>query len=219
MSASSEDPAGSARANGVTDERVLAAIAATPQAAFAPPGYPWAFYDDRPVTIPDGLMTTEPSLAAVMLAGLRLTGSERVLEVGTGYGYETALLARLAGEVISIEFWPDIATRARKNLFRRRVTNVRVLTGDGTKGHPEAAPYDAVLVSAAYPEVPPPLIAQLREGGRLVQPIGPGGNEQVTLFERSADVLQRLRVLTQANFVRLRGQYGFARPSGGPEDE
>jgi protein-L-isoaspartate(D-aspartate) O-methyltransferase len=203
----------------VTDERVLAAIAATPQAAFARPGYSWAFYNGRPVTIPDGLVTTDPSLAAVMIAGLRLTGSERVLEIGTGYGYQTALLARLAGQVISVEFYPDIAARARKNLIRRGVTNVRVLAGDGTKGYPEAAPYDAVLVSAAYPEVPPPLIAQLREGGRLVQPIGPGGNEQVTLFERSAGVLQRLRVLTQANFVRLRGQYGFARPSGGPKDE
>lgn len=99
--------------------------------------------------------------------------------------------------MISVELYPDIATRARKNLIRRPVTNVRVLTGDGTKGCPEAAPYDAVLVSAAYPEVPPPLITQLREGGRLVHPIGPGGNDQVTLFERSADVLRQLRVLTK----------------------
>jgi protein-L-isoaspartate(D-aspartate) O-methyltransferase len=145
-----------------------------------------------------------------MIAGLDLAGDEQVLEIGAGYGYQTALLARLAAHVTSIEIYSDIAAVARRNLSRQGVANVQVIHADGTSGYPEGAPFDAVLVSAAYPDVPPPLVGQLREGGRLVQPIGPGGNEEVTVFERTADGLQHVRVLTIANFVPLRGKYGFA---------
>jgi protein-L-isoaspartate(D-aspartate) O-methyltransferase len=208
-----------ARASGVSDERVLAAVAATPRAAFAPPGYAWASSSDQPIPIPHGLVTTQPSLAAAMIAALGLTGAEHVLEIGSGYGYQTALLARLAADVISIEIYPDIARAARRNLLRRGIAKVQVITGDGTEGYPEGAPYDAILVSAAYPEVPPPLIEQLREGGLLVQPIGPGGNEEVILFERIPAGLRQLRVLTLASFVRLRGRYGFAYPLGPREAE
>lgn len=216
MPPSSADLVTAARATGVSDERVLAAMAATPRRAFAPPGYAWASYSDRPIPIPHGLVTTQPSLAAAMIAGLRLTGAEHVLEIGTGYGYQTALLAKLAADVTSIEIYPDIARAARRNLVGQGIANAHVITADGTEGYPEGAPYDAVLVSAAHPEVPPPLIAQLREGGRLVQPIGGGGNEQVTLFEREPDGLVQLRVITVASFVRLRGRHGFAYPLGTP---
>ena len=132
-----------------------------------------------------------------------------VLEIGTGLGFQTALLARLAARVISIERWPDLADQARRNLARQGLGNAEVLTGDGSRGLPEGAPYDAILVSAAFPQVPAPLAAQLRIGGRLVQPIGPGGSEQVVLFERSASGLERRHVLTLARFVRLHGRYGF----------
>lgn len=210
MPASPADLVLAARTSGVSDERVLAAVATTPRAVFAPPGYSGASYSDRPIPIPHGLVTTQPSLVAVMIAGLGLTGGEHVLEIGTGYGYQTALLAQLAADVITVEIYPDIATAARRNLVRQGIANVQVITGDGTDGYPQNAPYDAVLVSAAHPDVPPPLIAQLREGGRLVQPIGPGGNEEVTVFELLSEGLRRIRVLTAASFVRLHGRHGFA---------
>jgi len=210
MQASSGELVLAARASGVTDERVLAAVAATPRAAFAPAGHAEASYSDQPLPIARGLVTTQPSLVAVMIAGLDLAGAEQVLEIGAGYGYQTALLARLAAQVTSIEIYSDIAAVARRNLSRQGIANVEVIQADGTSGYPDRAPFDSVLVSAAHPDVPPPLIDQLRAGGRLVQPIGPGGNEDVTLFERTADGLRHVRVLTRANFVPLRGKYGFA---------
>jgi protein-L-isoaspartate(D-aspartate) O-methyltransferase len=132
-----------------------------------------------------------------------------VLEVGTGYGYQTALLAQLASFVTSIERWPDLAEQARRNLAARSIANVHVVDGDGTEGLPAAAPYDAILVSAAFPQVPEPLVSQLRMGGRLVQPIGPGGAEKVIVFEHSADGLAPRGVVCHARFVRLYGRHGY----------
>ena len=206
---SPQDLVRAARRAGVSDGRVLAAIGATPRTTFVPAQYAEAAYRDRPVPIPHGQVTTQPSLSAMMIAALGLAGGEHVLEIGTGYGYQAALLARLAAQVISIEIWPDLAAQARRNLAAQAITNVLVIAGDGTEGYPPGAPYDAVIVSAAFTEVPPPLAAQLRPGGRLVQPVGPGGHEQVLVFERRAQSLEPLRVLTSASFVPLYGKHGF----------
>lgn len=178
-----------------------------------PAAYARTAYRDEPVPIPHQQVTTQPSLSAAMIAALGLAGVEQVLEVGTGYGYQSALLARLAAHVVSIEIWPDLAAQARRNLAAQNIGNVVVLVGDGTEGAPEHAPFDAIIVSAAFPHVPPPLAAQLRPGGRLVQPIGPGGGEDVVLYEKGAGGLQRVRVLTLASFVRLYGRYGFPQPA------
>ena len=199
-----------ARRAGVADPRVLNAMRRVPRAAFVPLDQIELAYEDEPVRIPHGQVTTQPSLSARMVQALRLAGGEHVLEVGTGYGYQTALLAQLASFVTSIERWPDLAEQARQNLAAQGITNVRLLAGDGTEGLPAAAPYDAILVSAAFPQVPDPLVSQLRIGGLLVQPIGPGGAERVTVFERSADGLVSRDVVCHARFVRLYGRHGYA---------
>jgi protein-L-isoaspartate(D-aspartate) O-methyltransferase len=195
---------------GVSDRRVLDAVASVPRAGFVPPGFAAQAERDRPIPIPHGQVTSQPSLVATMVEALGLTGSERVLEIGTGYGWQSALLARLAGEVLSIERWDDLAASARLRLARLGVSNVEVVVGDGSEGVPEHAPYDAILVSAAFPRVPAPLIGQLAEGGRLVQPIGFGGDEEVVLFRKRDRALERVRTVAEARFVVLVGRHGFA---------
>jgi protein-L-isoaspartate(D-aspartate) O-methyltransferase len=199
-----------ARASGVEDERVLAAIGAVPRAEFVPPELAAYAYQDRPLPIPHGQVTTQPSLVAQMVAALGLSPSDRVLEVGTGYGWQTALLAHLAGEVWSVERWEDVARVARTNLERQGVENAILVVGDGSAGLPERARYDGILVAAAFPHVPGPLAEQLAEHGRLVQPIGLGGNEEVVLFEKRDGMLVRKHRVTLAHFVRLFGEHGFA---------
>lgn len=196
-------------AAGVHDAGLLAAFRETPRAGFVPPERADQAYLDRPLPIPHDQVTTQPSLSARMIEALELTGSERVLEVGTGYGFQTALLARLSGFVWSVERWPDVAQTARNNLAGHGVRNAEVVAGDGTVGLPEHAPFDAILVSAAFPSVPPPLAEQLAVGGRLVQPIGPGGQEEVVLFEKGEEGLERRRTVTGAHFVRLYGAHAF----------
>jgi len=189
--------------------RVADAFRAVPRAAFVPDEYRDRAYADVPIPIPHRQVTTQPSLTARMLAALELTGSERTLEVGTGYGFQTALLARLAREVVSVERFADLAAVAGERLEREGVANVDVVVGDGSEGVPARAPFDAIVVSAAFPRVPPPLTAQLAPGGRLVQPIGRGGDEEVVLFVAGPRGLERRRSLTGAHFVRLVGRHGF----------
>jgi protein-L-isoaspartate(D-aspartate) O-methyltransferase len=194
----------------VRDERVLEAFRRVPRAGFVPAESIGRAYADEPLPIPHAQVTTQPSLVAKMVEALELGGDERVLEVGTGHGFQTALLAELAGAVWSVERWPDLAEAARDNLRRYGAREVEVAVGDGTLGSPEHAPYDAIVVAAAFPRVPEPLADQLAAGGRLVHPVGPGGREDVALFEKGPRGLVRVRSLTGAHFVRLVGERGFS---------
>lgn len=191
---------------------MLAAIAAVDRAGFVPRAHVREAYVDAPIRIGHGQVTTQPSLVARMVAALGLRGEERVLEIGAGLGWQTALLAALARDVWSVERLPELAAAARANLAAAGIANAVVTVGDGTLGLEEHAPYDAIVVSAAFPTVPPPLVAQLAPGGRLVQPIGPGGYDNVTLFERGPSGLQRVRSISGARFVKLYGRHGH-RPS------
>lgn len=199
---------------GVADPRLLRALEGVPRRQFVPTAGAALAGLDQPVALPHGQVTTQPSLVAHIVHALALGGDERVLEVGTGYGFQAAVLSRLCRFVWSIEWWEDLAEAARANLARCGFENVAVVVGDGSLGLPEHAPFDAIVVAAAFPEVPGPLQQQLQTGGRLVQPIGPGGQEEVLLFERTPQGLVRRRFLTQACFVRLRGRYGYALGEG-----
>jgi protein-L-isoaspartate(D-aspartate) O-methyltransferase len=199
-------------AEGIRDRRVLAAFRAVPRAGFVPREAAGQAYVDAPIRIPHGQVTTQPSLIAAMVAALGLTGSERVLEVGTGLGFQTAILAQLARWVVSVERFADLVAQARSNLAAAGLGRVRVVVGDGTLGVPEHAPYQAIVVAAASPHVPGPLIEQLAPGGRLVHPVGPGGHEQVTAFHKKADRLVADARLIPARFVPLVGAHGTPSP-------
>ena len=206
----SEDLVRVLREEGIRDRRVLEAFRRVRREQFVPFAHVLNAYQDRPIPIAQGQVTTQPSLVARMVEALRLGGSERVLEVGTGLGFQTAILAALAGEVYSIERFPDLADQARRNLEVARVGGPTVIVGDGTAGLPEQAPFDAIVVSAAAPEVPAPLVAQLVDGGRLVHPVGPGGNEVVMAFRKESGRLIEESRLVRAYFVPLVGRYGLA---------
>jgi protein-L-isoaspartate(D-aspartate) O-methyltransferase len=194
---------------GVRDPRLLDALRAVPRADFVPTNLAEQAYEDKPLPIPHDQVTTQPSLVARMVEALGLAGTELVLEVGAGYAWQTALLARLCGFVWAVERFGDVAEAARENLARFGMTNAEVVTGDGTKGLSEHAPYDAILVAAAFPSVPRPLEEQLAAGGRLVQPVGPGGKEEVVLFEKGTRGFVRRRTIAWARFVRLHGAHAF----------
>jgi protein-L-isoaspartate(D-aspartate) O-methyltransferase len=196
-------------AEGLSDERVLDAFRRVPRESFVSPEVARRAYVDVPLPIPHDQVTTQPSLVAKMVDALGLQGHERVLEIGTGYGFQTGLLAYLASFVWSIERWPDIAETARENLAREQIRNVAVIVGDGTDGLREHAPFDAILVSAAFPSVVQPLADQLATGGRIVQPIGFGGAEDVALFVKGPHGLDRRQTVTGACFVRLYGKHAF----------
>lgn len=176
---------------------------------FVPPELVADAYRDRPVPIPHGQVTTQPSLIAHMVAALRLRGDERVLEVGTGLGFQTAILATLTSQVFSIERFPNLAARAETNLRRAGIENTAVVVGDGTLGLPEESPFTAIVVSAAAPRVPDPLVEQLASGGRISHPVGPGGDEIVTIYRKEGDRLVPEAPVVPAAFVRLVGTYGL----------
>lgn len=200
-----EGLADTARARGVGDTRLLRAMRETPRAGFVPSERVGQAYIDTPIEISHGQTTSQPSLIAQMVEALGLRGDERVLEVGTGSGYQTALLARLCAEVVSVDRWTDMVEHARAALEAHGITNAQLFVGDGSGGVPDRAPFDGMVISAASPEVPGPLVDQLRMGGRIVAPVGPGGDERVIVYERSDDGLRQHAELTAARFVRCTG--------------
>lgn len=202
------------RARGVRDERVLAAMRKIARHLFVPKGYERFAYEDRPLPIGEGQTISQPYIVAVMTEQLELKPQDRVLEVGTGSGYQAALLAELAGTVVSIERLASLADRAQQNLAQAGVTGVKVVVGDGTEGYPPEAPYDAVIVTAASPSVPDPLIDQLAEGGRLIAPIGPRECQDLVKLVKREGKVERIP-LGGVCFVPLIGQFGW-RGEGSP---
>ena len=185
------------------DERVVDAFAAVARADFVPSSGRIEAYADRPVPLPERQTTSQPSLIARMIEAARPQPTDRALEVGTGYGFQTALLARLVAEVVSIERYEELAGAARENLVRAGIENAHVLVGDGWEGVPGEAPFDVIIVSAAASEVPAALKEQLSEGGRLVIPVTSTTSDEVLLFEKRDGQVSRIALLTPARFVPL----------------
>jgi protein-L-isoaspartate(D-aspartate) O-methyltransferase len=196
------------QANGIRDMAVLRAFDLTPRHLFVPTGVKHRAYEDSALPIGSGQTISQPSVHARYLQELHLGGRERVLEIGTGSAYQTVLLSHLVEQVFSVEKIPALFDRAREVLQRVGARNVSLLLGDGTLGWREFAPYDAILVSAAAPDVPTPLAEQLAEGGRMLIPLG--GRDDQTLFvltRRGASLEQRR--LGPVRFVPLLGAYGW----------
>ncbi len=192
---------------GVRDARVLAAMGRVPRERFVPPELAAEAYADHPVDIGLGQTISQPYIAAVMTEMLRLEGHERVLEIGTGSGYQTAVLAELAADVFTIERLPELSARARAALVASACTNVGFRVGDGTLGWPEQAPFHAILVTAAGPKVPESLKAQLTNGGRLVMPVGPPGAQRLVTVRRGGQrFTEELGI--DCVFVKLIGKEG-----------
>jgi protein-L-isoaspartate(D-aspartate) O-methyltransferase len=198
-----------ARSQGVSDPKVLEALYFVPRGCFLPAQLRDEAGGDYAIPIGQAQTTSQPSLIALMIEALQLKPEDTVLEVGTGFGYETALLARLVRQVFSVERLPELATVARRNLAQEGASNLEVITGDGTLGLPGRAPFDAIVVAAAFVSVPLPLADQLHLGGRLVMPVGNGEVEVVTLYEKRLAGLTELRLLCKARFVPLVGANGY----------
>lgn len=193
---------------GVKDLRVLTAMESVPRHCFVPQeSLHWA-YSDAPLPIGYGQTISQPFIVALMTELLHLEGNERVLEVGTGSGYQAAVLGNLAAEVHTVEVIPELALNAGKTLVSLGYKNIHVHTCDGSSGWPEAAPYAGILVAAAAPSVPEPLLRQLAESGRLVIPVGSPGFQQLEVWKCEGQEFKRQVELAVA-FVPLRGEYGW----------
>lgn len=199
------------RARGINDLSVLRAFEMTPRHLFVPTGIWHRAYEDQPLPIGSGQTISQPSIHAKYLELLKLKGTERVLEIGTGTGYQTVLLAHLVAQVFSIERIASLLEQAKANVQRSKVSNVSLLLGDGTVGWRQYAPYDAILVSAASPKVPDPLVEQLAEGGKLLIPLGGMEEQELVMFTKKGEQLVRETILP-VRFVPLLGTHGWAEP-------
>jgi protein-L-isoaspartate(D-aspartate) O-methyltransferase len=194
-------------ARGISDGQVLQAMREVPRHLFVPETQRTRAYDDRPLSINYGQTISQPYIVALMTAFLELTGQEKVLEIGTGSGYQAAVLSRVVRQVISIERIEELARPARTRLENLGYDNVQVIIGDGGMGFPEQAPFEAIMLTAAAPEVPPPLYQQMADGGRLVGPVGSHYDQALVRLRRRGDEWKR-EMLTPVRFVPLLGKYG-----------
>jgi protein-L-isoaspartate(D-aspartate) O-methyltransferase len=196
------------RRRGLRDERVLAALGRVPRELFVPPEERDAAYDDAALAIGHGQTISQPYMVARICEELRLRGGERVLDVGAGSGYQAAVLAELAAEVVAIERIPELAELARRNLAAAGYERVEVRVGDGALGAPDRAPFGGIAVAAAAPGVPPALLEQLAPGARLVVPVGDRGGQTLLAVEAGGST----RRLVPCRFVPLVGSGGFPDP-------
>jgi protein-L-isoaspartate(D-aspartate) O-methyltransferase len=196
------------RARGIRDPRVLSVMEEVPRHLFVPLGLRGTAYSDEPLPIGEGQTISQPYIVAEMTEALRMSGGEKVLEIGTGSGYQTAILSKLCREVVTVERLPSLSEAARRRLEDLGMTNVAYVVGDGSMGCPERGPYDRILSAAASPDVPAPWIGQLAEGGIAVLPMG-GRYEQVLTRVTKRGGRTQQEVLGGCRFVPLIGEYGF----------
>jgi protein-L-isoaspartate(D-aspartate) O-methyltransferase len=194
---------------GITDLRVIQAMGEVPRHLFVPPEWRHDAYTDRPLPIAEGQTISQPYMVALMLQSLSLPPNARVLEVGTGSGYQAAVLSRLAAHVYTIEYFARLAELARAVLAQLHYGNVQVIVGDGSYGLPTEAPYDGIIVAAAAPQVPPSLLAQLRDGARLVIPVGEPAAQDLLIVVRQGSMYNTERSVA-CRFVPLLGQGGWS---------
>jgi protein-L-isoaspartate(D-aspartate) O-methyltransferase len=199
------------RRRGIQDASVLAAMTAVPRHEFVPQEFRSQAYEDVPLPIGGGQTISQPYIVGAMTAALGLKPGERVLEIGTGCGYQAAVLSRLVKEVFTIERRPELASAASAKLAQLGSENAHVHCGDGTLGLAEFAPFDAILVAAAAPAVPKPLLAQLAEGGRMILPVGDAEHQELQLIEKRGETFST-RMLEGCRFVPLVGYYGWQEP-------
>jgi protein-L-isoaspartate(D-aspartate) O-methyltransferase len=197
------------RKRGVSSLRVLEAMECVPRHEFVPEKFRDYAYADKPLPIGEGQTISQPYVVAAMTEALELSGAERVLEIGTGSGYQAAVLSRLAREVITVESRTPLALAAQERLMNLGYANVHVHNGDGSAGFPDAAPYDAILVTAGAPEIPQAFASQLREGGRIVIPVGDAENQKLVKARKEGGDLKS-RSLFDCRFVPLLGRYGWS---------
>jgi protein-L-isoaspartate(D-aspartate) O-methyltransferase len=197
------------RQRGIRDERLLAAMSTVPRHEFVSQQNWNEAYADHPVPIAEKQTTSQPYMIAAMIQAAEIKPEDRVLEIGAGSGYQTALLAELASQVFAVERYASLAETAQKTLERLGYRNARIVTGDGSLGLPDAAPFDAIIVSAAAPRIPQALMDQLAVGGRLLIPIGDADQQLLQLVQRNADGTTSVRPLEGCRFVPLIGEQGF----------
>ncbi|MBZ5492359.1 MAG: protein-L-isoaspartate(D-aspartate) O-methyltransferase [Acidobacteriia bacterium] len=197
------------RQRGIHDERLLAAMSKVPRHEFVSQQNWNEAYADHPVPIAEKQTTSQPYMIAAMIQAAEIKPEDRVLEIGAGSGYQTALLAELASQVFAVERYASLAETAQKTLERLGYRNAKIITGDGSLGLLEAAPYDAIIVSAAAPRIPQALMDQLAVGGRLLIPVGDAEEQVLQLVQRHADGSTTVRTLEGCRFVPLIGEQGF----------